>query len=250
MFTRITGTNHLKKAFTLIELLVVISIIALLIAILLPALRGARRSAMRIQCASSMRQLNITVAAYAADSKQYTIPVYQGTSSPSKSDMRFPNLINLAKTYPIFADYLKLGPATATLPPILACPEKGPGFGTYGDISNLGRYRLSYGYYGYHAAIPGSAAVDGISGTFQNGHREIKIIDEVGVEPSRDILFNDYLLDRPAESVEVRKSKYNHSYAGGNNGFVDGHVQWASIDNMVRTFRVTGTYFVLGYRGD
>ncbi|MFW6039363.1 MAG: type II secretion system protein [bacterium] len=56
-----------SRAFTLVELLVVISIIALLIAILLPALRAARRTAVQIQCASTIRQLGLTTHLYAND---------------------------------------------------------------------------------------------------------------------------------------------------------------------------------------
>lgn len=55
------------RAFTLIELLVVVSIIALLIAILLPAMRHARESARRTTCASQLRQVGVTMQAYASD---------------------------------------------------------------------------------------------------------------------------------------------------------------------------------------
>ncbi|HEV7301283.1 MAG TPA: DUF1559 domain-containing protein [Tepidisphaeraceae bacterium] len=61
-------------AFTLIELLVVIGIIALLISILLPSLNRAREAANKVQCASNMRQLGLTLHMYANGQRGWLPP--------------------------------------------------------------------------------------------------------------------------------------------------------------------------------
>jgi prepilin-type N-terminal cleavage/methylation domain-containing protein/prepilin-type processing-associated H-X9-DG protein len=59
--------------FTLIELLVVIAIIALLLSILMPSLGKARSSAMRLRCASNLRQIDLAVRLY-VDANNDTYP--------------------------------------------------------------------------------------------------------------------------------------------------------------------------------
>jgi prepilin-type N-terminal cleavage/methylation domain-containing protein/prepilin-type processing-associated H-X9-DG protein len=57
-------TPRRTQGFTLIELLVVIGIVAVLIAMLLPALRRAKEDALRVQCASNLRQAGMGLELY------------------------------------------------------------------------------------------------------------------------------------------------------------------------------------------
>jgi prepilin-type N-terminal cleavage/methylation domain-containing protein/prepilin-type processing-associated H-X9-DG protein len=76
-----TARRSTRRGFTLIELLVVIAIIAILAAILLPALAKAKSRAIRLQCMSQLKQLDLGIDLFAGDNSDMYPPAGYGTDS-------------------------------------------------------------------------------------------------------------------------------------------------------------------------
>ncbi len=202
-------------AFTLIELLVVVSIIALLIAILLPALGAARNAAIRIQCASNVRQIHMGAAAYATDHNG-RYPHRGGTGMPH-------DVGPLQETF--FERYF----STEEREDIFFCP---------GELRNV---RFPGGPFGYHDLM-----------TYQYNNWESGLFDPPADISTQDApaglaLWNCLTAEKGNGDWLAHDAPERPITPGGANAvFTDGSARWVEHEDMEAMFegyRASGNQF-------
>jgi prepilin-type N-terminal cleavage/methylation domain-containing protein len=246
-----------NPAFTLIELLVVIAIIAILAAMLLPALSSAKQKAIRAQCMSNVKQIEIAINIYVGDyndklpvidtnsiGNNWVWDLADGVAQPMLRSGLTKKAFYCPGTSPRFSDVINYAggpgiPATQTL----------WGFGMTAPNN--------FHIIGYALAFSGTNCV--LVNTYQNTTLQAEVppggTSVVGVSDRE--LVTDAILSVNANlpgysnpgnnyssvpgSFQMNFQTYNHTSphlirgmpSGGNIGFKDGHVQWRQFNVMI-----------------
>lgn len=236
------------SAFTLVELLVVIGIIAILMAILLPSLNAARERAKRVVCGNEIRVFGQAVHMYANQNKG-KVPMHRGGAN-WLWDLSY-------DSRDWFVDVAKI-PREMFYCPSYTHETDGqwdfcgpPGINNVQNFSIAGFYWL--GKRPGYAAGPNTFTPNTMTNMLFKDPTRDKWIEKITDRtekstPSDLVLMSDIVISREDRTSWTDKNfitvhgGYHSGHGtthragdkplGGNNLYLDGHVEWRNFDSM------------------
>jgi prepilin-type N-terminal cleavage/methylation domain-containing protein/prepilin-type processing-associated H-X9-DG protein len=234
-----------SQAFTLLEMLVVIGVISILAGMLLPSLSGARRQAKATGCLNNVRQLATASMMYADEDASRSFSAKQESEDqnlnwllPYAASTRVfvsPSTKNIIRT--------NTGLAPRTLEPglvdlfTMASGHSGPGMSYQG-----------FGFAGVgvdvEEVIPvlnGTRRLNGIRKSMNNVGTYVHFHDTFGLRGTVPGPANMWIvLDNTLPGLWYYPDRFDlHGAAGSHVGFCDGHVEWVTQGNFVRSYETS-----------
>jgi len=205
-----------KKAFTLVELLVVISIISMLIAILLPALNKAKALAVRVKCASNLKQIHTAMNIYSDDNDNF----YPAGDDPVNP----PNWLWMGRGFRLFVEpYLGMEKGAKNAG-VLICPADKVSTNKYEGTSYA--YSLAF----YHSP----QQIDSLSQkSDQFGTAIPTIPQKVGTAktPDKKIMIGEWLSNH--KKTEAQDEGWWCNQGQRNFIFADAHIEHLTTEEII-----------------